>query len=123
MSLPEYSTPPRTERSILEHEHDSPSDANRYYTPISVEVYVYDILRRVKWFSDLQLAHIWCMEQVRATPEEHWNILYSDFVEFADAMDRRWRQSRRGKTVAQSNFYEWITTYEPNVLRNEGIDE
>jgi len=111
MSLPEYSTqPPRPTTEVIQ---ESRPTANRYYTEVYVEVYEEGNLRRLMWFSDLQLAHIWCMDQVKSHPDEHWDVLHSSFVEFADAMDRRWRQIQQGKSVARSYNYEWILHYEP----------
>jgi hypothetical protein len=126
MPLAEYSTQePIPVQETIQTQQQRP-EANRYYTPILVEVYEDTRLRRVKWFSDLQLAHMWCMEEVTSYPEEDWITVHRCFPDFADAMDARWLLGHSGKRAAYSDYYEYRVCYEPvdsELLRNEGIDE
>jgi len=84
---------------------ESIQEANRYYTDVCVEIYLNNQLRRLKWFSDLQLAYMYCMEQKELVlnaggPEEDWHTPYTDFIAFADQMDYRW--SRRDELRSPS---------------------
>jgi len=92
---------------------------NRYTTTVSIEVYQNGILRYIKWFSDLQMAYIWCMNQLVLYPDQEWDY-DSDFLEFATFMDRRYRAMglNGGYTVAESTRYKYRAYYEPNVDRN-----
>ncbi len=87
---------------------------NRWHTTVSVEVYINGQMRHIKWFSDLQMAYIWItkQEQVNNEPLNY----HENFVEVADAMDRRWRQRpNEGCTIARSYSYKYKATYEPDV--------
>lgn len=91
-----------------------PPTPNRWYTTVSVEVYINDRMRHIKWFSDLQMAYIWVASQERIINESL--TYHRDFVEFADAFDRRWqRRPNEGCTVARSSTYKYRMTYEPTV--------
>jgi hypothetical protein len=89
--------------------------ANRYYTRVSVEVIFYDQIIRIKWFSDLQLAYMWCIEQKNLHSEEEWEPVKS-FPEFATMMDTRWAcvQSRCECTLLRSESYVYKLWYELN---------
>lgn len=92
--------------------------ANRYTTVVLVELYIDNRLRKIKWFSDLQQAYMWCMNKLDTFPEEHWQ-LDNSFLEFADAMDRHWQAGRRnGYNIAKSPSIKYRAYYEPNVDRN-----
>jgi len=129
MPSPDYSTQepvPETPSLVQPRQR---LEANRYYTPIAVELYVENRLRNIKWFPDLQLAHMWCMEEVQNQPEEDWISVRTRFPQFADEMDIRWQQGHSGKRVAYSDSIEYRVHYEPyeaidsELLRNEEIDE
>jgi hypothetical protein len=93
-------------------------DANRYTTVVLVECYIDNRLRKIKWFSDLQQAYMWCIKKIDTFPEEFWRVDNS-FLEFADVMDRRWQEGRRnGYTIAESLNIKYRAYYEPNVDRN-----
>ena len=103
--------------------------ANRYYTRVSVEVLLQDEILRLKWFSDLQLAYLWCMRQKVNAPTEEWEA-HLQFPEFADAMDRAWTDAtggstntlatiRAGRTLLRSPLYEFKVYYEPDDVGNE----
>ena len=115
MPLAEYSTqePIPVQETIQPQQPRQRPEVNRYYTPVFVEVYEDTRLRRVKWFSDLQLAHMWCMEEVARYPKEEWITVHRCFPGFADGMDRRWNQGYFGKLVAYSDYYEYRVCYEP----------
>ncbi len=91
-----------------------PPTPNRWYTTVSVEIYINNRLRYIKWFSDLQMAYIWVTIQERVNNEP---LTYNrNFVEFADAFDRRWQQRpNEGCTMATSSTYRYKLTYEPDV--------
>ena len=92
--------------------------ANRYTTVVLIELYIDNRLRKIKWFSDLQQAYLWCMNKLDSFPEELWRVADS-FLEFADTMDRRWQEGRRnGCTIAESLNIKYRAYYEPNVDRN-----
>ena len=100
-----------------------PQQANRYYTPISVEVYVNDRMHSVEWFSDLQMAYLWCMERRETIPEEEWVTPYADFPSFADTMDARWSTApdRRSTSVCAlynrgERLIEFVLSYEPEAV-------
>ena len=92
---------------------------NRWYTTVSVEIYINNRLRYIKWFSDLQMAYIWVTMQERVHNEP---LTYNrNFVEFADAMDRRWQiRPNESCTMATSNSYKYKLTYEPDVPYRPG---
>ncbi len=87
---------------------------NRWHTTVSVEVYINGRMRHINWFSDLQMAYIWVTSQERVHNEP---LSYNrNFVEFADAMDRRWQdRPNESCTMATSNSYKYKLTYEPDV--------
>jgi len=91
---------------------------NRYTTEVSVELYVRTVLRRIRWFSDLQLAYIWCISEKELLDDDFPPIVWSPvkpFLEFADLMDRRWAQvgARCGCTLLYSDIYRYKVCYEP----------
>jgi len=88
---------------------------NRYYTRASAEVIIDQQIIRIKWFSDLQLAYMWCIEQMKQLPEEEWEE-YKSFPEFATMMDNRWAcvQGRCECTLLRSESYVFKIWYEPN---------
>ena len=87
---------------------------NRWSTTVSIEVYISNQLRHVKWFHDLQMAHIWVLSQERIINETL--SCNRDFVEFANAFDRRWTlRPNEGCSIATSRRYRYRATYEPNV--------
>lgn len=91
-----------------------PPTPNRWYTTVSVEIYINRQMRYIKWFSDIQMAYIWVASQERVINEP---LTYNrNFVEFADAFDRRWQQRpNEGCTMATSSTYRYRLTYEPDV--------
>jgi hypothetical protein len=94
--------------------NSEPPTPNRWYTTVSVEVYINGRMRHIKWFSDLQMAYIWVASQERVINEPL--TYHRDFVEFADAFDRRWqRRPNEGCTIARSSSYKYRMTYEPDV--------
>jgi hypothetical protein len=92
-------------------------DANRYTTSVCIEVIESNIIRKVKWFSDLQMAYLWCINKIQLYDNEQWERVFS-FQEFADNMDRRWRRGNtNGYPVAYSSRVECRAYYEPTVNR------
>ena len=90
------------------------STPNRWHTTVSVEVYINRRMRYIKWFSDLQMAYLWVASQERVINEP---LAYNhNFVEFADAFDRRWQERpTEGSTMATSSTYRYRLYYEPDV--------
>ena len=96
-------------------------DANRYTTSVCIEVMESNIIRKVKWFSDLQMAYLWCINKIHSYPDEHWERIFS-FQEFADNMDRRWRRGNtNGYPIAYSSRVEYRAYYDPTVNRTHII--
>ena len=96
-------------------------EANRYYTPVSVEIYVNSRLLRIKWFSDLQLAYLYCMNQKEMARDNDWQTPYTNFPAFADQMDYLWaRRAERTSSslcalyIEEPEFVEYWLTYEPD---------
>jgi len=90
--------------------------ANRYYTRVSVEVLFDERIQRIKWFSDLQEAYIWCMNERARFIEDNWGPVV-EFPDFADAMDRRFSEvgilgHHCGRTLLQSQWYRYKVYYE-----------
>jgi hypothetical protein len=92
---------------------------NRWHTTVSVEIYINNRLRYIKWFSDLQMAYIWVAGQERVHNE---TLTYNrNFVEFADAMDRRWQiRPNESCAMATSTTYRYRIAYEPDVPYRPG---
>jgi hypothetical protein len=88
---------------------------NRYHTVVSVEYAMYDEVRLIKWFSDIQMAWIWINQEVARRDGEEWEI--TPFLETADQMDIAWRRGfgEQGITVAEDDGYEYIAYYEPTL--------
>ena len=76
---------------------------------------MYDEVRLIKWFSDIQMAWIWINQEVARRDGEEWEI--TPFLETADQMDIAWRRGfgEQGITVAEDDGYEYIAYYEPTV--------
>ena len=76
---------------------------------------MYDDIRLIKWFSDIQMAWIWINQRVRERHGENWDI--APFLTTANAMDRQWSQGfgEDGFCVADSDGYEYIAYYEPTL--------
>ena len=94
--------------------------ANRYYTPVSVEVYVNNSPSSIKWFSDLQMAYLWCMARQQTVSEDICETPYAPFPSFADEMDARWAtETEQSHTsvcalcIRGSSIVEFVLTYEP----------
>jgi hypothetical protein len=110
----ELSTPPRAQEQPEQDVDPFSLDANRYYTTVSVEVSINDRVRRIRWFSDLQLAYLWVMSDIRNYLEESWTT--RNFIDFANQMDRRWQERRpNGHIVALSDRMEYRAFYEPTI--------
>ena len=91
--------------------------ANRYNTTVSVETIVNSDVRNLKWFTDLQMAYLWSIEQTKLQPNEDW-IINDSFVDFANTMDRRWqRGNTNGASIARSISIEYRAYYEPTTER------
>lgn len=88
---------------------------SRYHTVVSVEYVMYNEVRRIKWFSDIQMAWIWINQEVERRHEEEWEI--TPFLTVADQMDRDWRRGfgEEGVCVAEDDGYEYIAYYEPTL--------
>lgn len=89
---------------------------NRYSTIISVECYEDSILRRIHWFTDIQMAYIWIRRKVQELPEEDWSLL--TFKETSDGLDYNWANGHDHIRVADSFMHQYIAYYEPNVSWN-----
>ena len=88
---------------------------SRYSTVVSVEYYINDDVRHIKWFSDIQMAWIWINHQVRQYHGEEWEVC--PFLTIADSMDYEWRQGNghHGMVVAYREGYEYAAYYEPTI--------
>jgi hypothetical protein len=87
---------------------------NRYSTIISVECYEDSILRRIQWFTDIQMAYIWIHKKVQELQDEDWNIL--TFKETADGLDYNWANGIDYIRVADSFMFEYVAYYEPGAV-------
>lgn len=90
-----------------------PSSPNRWHTTVSVEIYIHDRMRYIKWFSDLQMAYLWVNGHVRTLNEPF--DMENNFVRFADRMDQRWTERQDGCTLATNSQYKYRVYYEPGV--------
>jgi len=115
---------PQTPRLIFQEPINQPSQetilnphANRYNTTVSVETILNSEVRNLKWFTDLQMAYLWSIEQVKLQPNEEW-LINDSFLDFASTMDRRWqRGSTNGVCIARCSSIEYRAYYEPDTER------
>ncbi len=102
-------------------QQEQPPSPNRWYTTVSVEIYINERMRYIKWFSDLQMAYLWVKDHIH-TLNEPFNM-ENNFVHFADRMDQRWRDRQDGCTLASNARYKYRVYYEPDVpFRHEDQD-
>ncbi len=105
----------------MSEEPQQPPSPNRWYTTVSVEIYINERMRYIKWFSDLQMAYLWVKEHIRTVNEPF--TMENDFVRFAERMDQRWSERRDGCTLASNARYKYRVYYEPDVpFRHEDQD-
>lgn len=87
--------------------------ADRWHTPVCVEVIINGNIRRIKWFSDLQMAWIYVHKIVFQTPNEDWVI--KSFERTARTMDVRWQDGRGdlGYVIAKCKDVKFRAFYDP----------
>jgi hypothetical protein len=89
---------------------------NRWNTSVSVKSQTglgNQMRNEWRYFTDIQMAHIWIKDQTRRSPS-NWTI--ATFFETCDAMDREWRLSPTSEfVVAYSENTRYILKYEPSV--------
>jgi hypothetical protein len=113
VQIPQISQNPQ---QLFDESINHPS-ANRYNTTVSVETIVNSDVRNLKWFTDLQMAYLWCIEQTKLQSNEEW-LINDSFIDFANTMDRRWqRGSTIGVCIAKSSSIEYRAYYEPTTER------
>jgi hypothetical protein len=89
---------------------------NRWNTSVSVKSQTglgNQMRNEWRYFTDIQMAHIWIKDQTRRSPS-NWTI--ATFFETCDTMDREWRLSPTSEfVVAYSENTRYILKYEPSV--------
>jgi hypothetical protein len=88
--------------------------ANRWNTPVSLEVIENGYIRKIRWFSDLQMAWIYVQKSVTKNTNQTWNL--RSFERTANAMDERWEDGRGdlGYVIAKSRRCKFRVFYEPD---------
>ncbi len=87
---------------------------DRWNTKVSLEVYQRGILRRVRWFSDLQDAYLWVKEQTEQTREINW--ILRTFTAVCRDLDQRWNNGDNGTTIALGGSNRFYVQYEPEAM-------
>lgn len=92
---------------------------DQWYTAVSVQVEIDGDIRRVKWFSDLQLAYISVSDFVREHPDDNWTL--RTFQQTARIMKERWEADRgdEGFIIAKTDGVKFRAFYEPE--ENESV--
>lgn len=106
--------PKRAITCILRVSRMTTQTPNRFTTTVAIECYIDDRLRRVRWFSDMQMAYLWTKRQVEQSPTEEWDV--DSFQEACNMMDSRWaRGQQEAYCVAQGDSVCFYFRYEPSV--------
>ena len=92
---------------------------DQWNTAVSVQVEIDGDVRRIKWFSDLQLAYISVNDFVREHPDESWTL--RTFQQTARIMKERWETHRgdEGFVIAKADGIKFRAFYEPE--ENESV--
>jgi hypothetical protein len=86
-------------------------EANRYNTPVEIQVVGYTIAPHSVFFGDFQEAYLWVQQQVEASQNEVFDIL--PFLTSAQAMDTVWASGNIGFSVAFSQTTSYRAFYRP----------
>lgn len=92
---------------------------DQWHTAVSVQVEIDGDFRRIKWFSDLQLAWMSVNDFVRENPDESWTL--RTFQQTARIMKERWLNHRgdEGFVIAKTDGIKFRAFYEPE--ENESV--
>jgi hypothetical protein len=87
--------------------------ADQWHTAVSVQVEIDGDVRRIKWFSDLQLAWMSVDDFVRGHPDEDWTL--RTFRQTVRIMNERWETHRgeEGFLIAKADGVKFRAFYEP----------
>ena len=93
--------------------------ADQWNTAVSVQVEIDGDVRRIKWFTDLQLAYISVKDFVAEHPDDNWTL--RTFEQTARIMKERWEADRgdEGFVIAKTDGVKFRAFYEPE--ENESI--
>jgi hypothetical protein len=86
---------------------------DQWNTAVSVQVEIDGDVRRIKWFSDLQLAWMSVDNFVREHPENDWTL--RTFRQTVRIMNERWAEHRGddGFLIAKADGVKFRAFYEP----------
>jgi hypothetical protein len=106
----------RIQAIVTEHvqaavSHPPPQEANRYHTPVEIQVRGYDVEPHSVYFGDFQEAYLWVQGQVTQQNNENFDIL--PFLTAAQAMDTMWASGNLGFSVAFSETTSFRAFYRP----------
>lgn len=92
---------------------------DQWHTAVSVQVEIDGDVRRIKWFSDLQLAWMSVNDFVREHADEPWTL--RTFQQTARIMKERWLNHRgdEGFVIAKADGVKFRAFYEPE--ENEAV--
>jgi hypothetical protein len=93
--------------------------ADQWYTAVSVQVEIDGDVRRIKWFTDLQLAYLSVKDFVREHPDDNWTL--RTFQQTVRIMNERWVADRgdEGFLIAKAEGVKFRAFYEPE--ENESV--
>lgn len=101
-------------------EEDQPRlHADQWYTAVSVQVEIDGDVRRIKWFTDLQLAYLSVKDFVAEHPDDNWTL--RTFQQTVRIMNERWEADRgdEGFIIAKAEGVKFRAFYEPE--ENESV--
>ncbi len=87
--------------------------ADQWNTAVSVQVEIDGDVRRIKWFTDLQLAYISVKDFVRQHSDDSWTL--RTFQQTVRIMNERWEADRgdEGFLIAKAEGVKFRAFYEP----------
>jgi len=93
--------------------------ADQWNTAVSVQVEIDGDVRRIKWFTDLQLAYISVKDFVRQHSDDSWTL--RTFQQTVRIMNERWEADRgdEGFLIAKAEGVKFRAFYEPE--ENESV--
>ena len=119
--VPQQPNIPNLDLSSLRHqtipnEPETPPPllpVDQWNTAVSVQVEIDGDVRRIKWFTDLQLAWMSVKDFVREHPDESWTL--RTFRQTARIMKERWETYRgdEGFVIAKTEGIKFRAFYEP----------
>jgi hypothetical protein len=93
--------------------------ADQWNTAVSVQVEIDGDVRRIKWFTDLQLAYLSVKDFVGEHPDDSWTL--RTFQQTVRIMNERWEADRgdEGFIIAKAEGVKFRAFYEPE--ENESV--